>query len=283
MMVGQGAFTYELVEDWEQIPVGWRHGDVVNVACDSRDRVYLFQRFPVGCVLALDPDGRLLGRWGEGHFPQAHGIWISPKDELYLADAGSHTVGVWTTEGKHLRTYGTPDRPGAPGQPFNRPTRAVVAADGEMYVSDGYGQHRVHRFGSDGTLVRSWGEEGTGPGQFALPHDVWVDSRDRVLICDRENDRVQVFDRAGAYQTEWRSLARPMQLFEREGVLFLAAADQKVFVLTLDGERLAEWGGLGDDPRQFTNSPHSVYLDSRGSIYVTEVLVDDKVQKYTRR
>src|SRR5439155_12117141 len=135
-------------------------------------------------------------------------------------DTQDHTVTSWTTDGKLLRRWGTPRAPGPAGQPFNQPTKAVLAPDGEMYVADGYGQQRVHRFDRDGNLLQSWGELGTGPGQFALPHDVWVDERDRVLVCDRENRRVQIFDRRGVYQSEWADVQYPMQIFVRDGLMY---------------------------------------------------------------
>jgi hypothetical protein len=134
---------------------------------------------------------------------EPHRIFIDAHDEIYATDIRAHTVTRWSLDGKLLHTWGTPRAVGAPGMPFNRPTRAVATLDGELYVSNGYGQQRIHRFGADGALKQSWGEQGIGPGQFALPHDVWVDPRDRVLVCDRENARVELFDRAGGYLGEW--------------------------------------------------------------------------------
>src|SRR5579884_470502 len=192
--VGRGAYTYEVDKQWGRRAGGvTAFGLVSGVACDSEDRVYVFNRLPEPRIIVLDRDGRLQDEWGAGQFKHPHGIWMSPHNELYLTDRDTHLVTRWSRDGKLLQSWGTPNQPGPPGQPFNQPTRAVVAPDGEMYVSDGYGQRRVHRFSADGKLKASWGEEGTGPGQFALPHDVWVDPRDRVLVCDRENQRVQHF------------------------------------------------------------------------------------------
>jgi hypothetical protein len=281
--VGQGEFTYSVDKRWGRAASGVAaFGLVSGIACDSQDRVYAFVRQPVAELLVLDRDGTLLNRWGNGQFVEPHGIWISPGDEVYLADSLSHLVTKWTTDGKLLQTWGTPNTPGAPGMPFNRPTRAVVTPDGEMYVSDGYGQFRVHRFGADGRLKHSWGEEGAGPGQFALPHDVWVDPRDRVMICDRENGRVQLFDRAGSYIGEWADLANPMQIFVRDDVLYLAETFQRISILTLDGQVLSRWGSKGPAIDQFTDAPHSIWVDSRGDIYVSEVTSQDKLQKFVR-
>ena len=282
-IVGNGRFTYEVDKRWGRRDGGvTAFGLVSGVACDSQDRVYVFNRLPNPRVVVLDRDGKLLGDWGTGQFKHPHGIWISPKDDLYLTDRDTHLVTRWTTDGKLLQSWGTPNQPGAPGQPFNQPTHAFVTPDGEMYVSDGYGQRRVHRFGADGSLKTSWGEEGTGPGQFALPHDIWVDPRDRVVVCDRENQRIQFFDRDGTYLSEWDDLKAPMQVFVKDDVLYLAEARQQISILTLDGEVLSRWGSKGDAPDQFTDSPHSIWVDSRGDLYVCEVTGQDKLEKYVR-
>lgn len=282
-IVGSGKFSYEVDKRWGRGAGGVSaFGLVSGVAADSQDRVYVFNRLPNPRMIVLDREGKLLSEWGVGQFKHPHGIWISPQDELYLTDRDTNLVTRWTTDGKLLQSWGTPDQPGAPGQPFNQPTHAVVTADGEMYVSDGYGQHRVHRFGADGKLKASWGEEGTGPSQFALPHDVWVDPRDRVLVCDRENDRIQHFDRAGNFIGEWTDLKRPMQVYIKDDVIYLAEGTQQITIMTLDREVLTRWGSKGDGPTQFTDAPHSIWVDSRGDIYVSEVTGQNKLQKYSR-
>jgi hypothetical protein len=282
--VGTGPYTYEVDKEWGRRSGGVAEfGLVSGVAGDSHNRVYLFIRTPVAEMLVLDAQGTLLSRWGAGQFVEPHMISISARDEIYATDISAHTVTRWTLDGTLLQTWGTPNATGAPGSPFNKPTRAVVTPDGELYVSDGYGQQRVHRFGADGKLIHSWGAEGNGPGEFALPHDVWVDPRDRVLVCDRENARVELFDRAGGYLGEWPGLANPMQIFVRDDVLYLAESNQRVSIMTLDGEVLARWGSKGPAPGQFTNAPHGIWADSRGDIYVSEVVDSNKIQKYIRR
>jgi hypothetical protein len=283
-IVGQGKHTYRVDKTW-----GRRAGGVAafgvaqGVTGDSQDRIYVFQRSPTAEVLVFDREGTLLNRWGNGQFVTPHGIWMSPDDELFLTDTGDHTVTHWTTDGKLLRRWGTPGTPGPAGQPFNQPTKAVLTADGEMYVADGYGQQRVHRFDRDGNLVHSWGEQGTGPSQFVLPHDVWVDERDRVLVCDRENRRVEIFDRSGTYQGEWADLQNPMQVFGHDGVLYLAHAYAEISIRTLDGEVLARWPWESTVVQAAEMSPHSLWVDSRGDIYVGEVVGENGLQKFVRQ
>src|SRR3954469_14190292 len=202
MIVGDGAYRYEVVEGWEQLPSGWFHGDVAGVATDSQDRVYVFNRSEHP-VIIYDQEGKFLSAWGDTTmFPRPHGITIV-DDILYLADDTDHTVRKMTLDGELLMTLGTSGQPSdtgyrsnVPGNlttiergagPFNRPTRLSIGPTGHLYVSDGYGNARVHRFSADGELLQSWGEPGTGPGQFNLPHSVWAASDGRVWVCDREN------------------------------------------------------------------------------------------------
>lgn len=281
MNVGKGRYTYRVDKAW-----GRREGGVPafgvsqGVSGDSRDRVYIFVRSPRAEMLVLDRDGRLLSSWGHGQFQHPHGVWISPTDQMYLTDRDAHVVSKWSLDGRLLRTWGTRGQPGAPGAPFNQPTKAVETDDGELYVSDGYGQHRVHRFDRQGNLVHSWGEKGDGPSQFALPHDVYVQD-DRVLLCDRENQRVQLFDRAGTFTGEWRDLKSPMQIVVRDGVMYMAEGRFQVSVRELDGRLITAWEYETASPRK-QNAPHSIWVDSRGDIYVGEVTGENGFQKFIR-
>jgi sugar lactone lactonase YvrE len=305
MIVGQGEFTYELAEGWEQIPAGWRHGDVVNVATDSRDRVYVFNRSEHP-VMVYERDGRFLGSWGEGVFTRAHGITITPDDVVYCTDDKDHTVRKFTLDGKLRQTIGTPHQPSDTGYvdagpialtsirrgagPFNRPTRVFKAPSGRLYVTDGYGNARVHRFWPDGELFASWGEPGDAPGQFNLPHSVWVHEDGRVFVCDRENDRVQIFDLEGRYRGAWTNVTRPADLaIDAQGNVYLGelaweagtrtmagrpiveTRPSQVTVRDLDGNVRARWGGPDPfEPASFA-SAHGVCVDRHGDVYVAEV------------
>jgi sugar lactone lactonase YvrE len=257
---GSGDYRYHVIPDWGRGPAGVpAFGLVSMVACDASDRVYVFQRAPDPMMLVFEPDGRLVRRWGETAFRHPHGVWIGPDQTVYCTDRDTHLVTQWSLDGQLLRTWGTPNQPGAPGAPFNEPTRAFATTDGTLFVSDGYGQHRVHRFAADGRLLNSWGEKGTGPGQFGWPvHSVWVDARGRVLIVDRQNNRVQHFTPEGAYLGEWGDLISPNDLYiAPDNTIYLAEGGRRVTVMTLDGEILSRWGEQGDAPGQFAASPHS--------------------------
>ena len=153
------------------------------------------------------------------------------------------------------------------GEPFNLPAGVAVAESGEVFVADGYANCRVHKFDAEGEHLMSWGEPGSGPGQFMLPHSVWVDSGGRVLVADRENDRLQVFSQNGRFVSLWPAeLIGPAAVFvDSEGTAFVAEHNGGLFsVLTPDGDRTVRWGG----PQ--LRSCHGVAGDSEGSIYFVQ-------------
>jgi DNA-binding beta-propeller fold protein YncE len=159
--------------------------------------VYVFNRGEHPLVV-FDRDGKFLHSWGEGVFSRPHGITIGPDDAVYCTDDHDHTVRKFTPEGKLLLTLGTSGRPsdtGATsmdfrtirhsGPPFHYPTNVALAPSGELYVSDGYGNARIHRFTADGRLLLSWGEPGGGPGQFRVPHGIAVDRQGKDIEAER--------------------------------------------------------------------------------------------------
>ena len=166
---------------------------------DKQDRVFCFTRGEHP-VIVFDRDGKFLRSWGEGVVRRAHGITIDADDMVWLTDDLHHTVRKFTPEGKLLLTIGDPDKPAElqGGKPFNRPTHvAICPKSGYLFVSDGYGNSRVHKYAPDGKYVMSWGEPGTDPGQFNLPHNLVTDRDGLVYVADRENHRVQIFDGKG--------------------------------------------------------------------------------------
>ncbi len=282
--------SYAVVPGWGALPPGWSFVEATSVAVDGKDDVYVYNR-GAHPVIVFDREGRFRRSWGEGLTSRAHGITIGPDDSVWLTDDGNHTVRQFTPEGKLLLTIGDPDRP-APvqsGKPFNRPTHvALCPRTGDVYVSDGYGNSRVHKYDPKGRHLLSWGEPGTDPGCFNIPHNIATDSEGLVYVADRENHRVQVFDRDGRYQTQLGNLHRPCGLFaeRRNGdrlyvgelpshlavnaaVPFIGA---RVSVVTLKGDLIARFGGrfAGEEPGEFV-APHGVVVDSRGDVYVAEV------------
>ncbi len=281
--VGAGKISYEVVEGWGKLPEGWSFTQVAGVAVDSRDRVYVFNRSPHP-VIVLDKEGEFLSSWGDGIFSsRTHGIYIDRNDYVYCTDDGDHTVRKFTPDGRLLMTLGTPNKPGEKGAPFNRPTNVAISPSDEIYVSDGYGNSRVHKFSMDGRLMLSWGTPGSGPSQFNIPHGVWIDRRDQVYVADRQNNRIQIFTSKGEYLTEWGGFLQPCTIYmDAEENAYIAELRSRVSILNIDGEVLARWGGeKSKAPGQFS-APHCAWLDSFGDLYVGEVLEGQRIQKFVR-
>ena len=287
---GFGDFQYEAVPGWGQSTT---MGVVSDVATDSQDRVYLAVRNAPhpgtdgGAITVLDRDGKLLDSWGQDLFTTPHGIWIGPEDEVFMADSNDHTVRKYTTSGELRLTLGTQGETGEPGAPFNRPTRAALSKSGDLFVSDGYGQDRVHKFTGDGDLIISFGEPGKGPGLLNLPHDVTVGDDDRVYVLDRENRRCQVFDLEGGYITEFEGLRSPNDMVIDDAGFFHVVEGwhqeiASVCVMSPDGKIIGRWGGRGEGPGYFAGAPHGLWIDSHGDIYVAEVAAEEAIHKFAR-
>ena len=151
---------------------------------------------------------------------RAHGVTIGPDESIYCTDDGDHTVRKCTYDGKVLLELGVPGQAAAmhSGKPFNRCTHIALCPDtGAIYVADGYGNSCVHKYDPNGKLLFSWGEAGTDPGQFNIVHNICTDKEGYVYVADRENHRVQVFDRNGKYETAWSNVHRPCGLFMDSG------------------------------------------------------------------
>ena len=310
MPYGAGKYTYELVDGWAKLPEGESFRDVGGIAIDdTNDRVYILNRSDHP-IMVLDRAGNLLNMWGEGFFNRAHGSCLGPDGSLYCTDDRNHIVAKFTPEGKLLMTLGTKGQAsdtgyfrtfdfweslariqrGAP--PFNRPTGVALNSSGEIYIADGYGNARIHKFTSDGKLLFSWGEPGGAPGQFRLPHNIWIDKQERIWISDRENSRIQIFNSQGEFITEWTDVIRPTDIFiDDEETVYVSELCLRVSIFTIDGKLLVRWGNEGKDKETaLFHAPHAIAVDSRGDLYVGEVSMThagvDKgprtVQKFAR-
>jgi len=289
-ILGSGNFTYREEVDWVKLPQDLVLGDVSALAVDRNDRVYLFNRGP-NPMIVVDNDGNFIDTWGQGVFSNPHGAHIGPDDLIYLTDDGDHTVRKCTLDGRILLTLGTPGKaaPYMSGLPFNRCTHTAVSPENDFYVSDGYGNPRVHKYSPDGRPILSWGTPGCDPGQFNFPHNICCDQDGWVYVADRENHRIQVFDGNGKYETQINNLHRPSALFVGPGKCPICYIGEigpymnvnrknpglgpRVSIMSNGGELLGRFGELPTGPKnpgQFL-SPHSIAIDSKGNIYVGEV------------
>jgi DNA-binding beta-propeller fold protein YncE len=298
------SFGYQVLDQWQSLPDGWNWPEVAAVATDSRDRVFVFNRGERPVVI-FDRDGTCQAAWGTGLFTRPHGIFIDPDDCVFCTDDLDHTVRKFTPDGTLLFTLGTSGQPSETGAssvdyrtivragpPFHYPTNLALAPTGEIYISDGYGNARIHKFSTDGRLLHSWGEPGSGPGQFQVPHGIAVDADGTVYVADRENSRVQLFTGDGTYLSSWTDVARPCQVcIDASGDVYVAelgfragmwpgttaptanATGGRLSIFDRRGQLQARWGG-GDDPCAPGDffAPHDVCVDSCGDIYVAEVV-----------
>jgi hypothetical protein len=294
VIVQAGEREYEWVNGWGQLPEGWVWGQVGAVGVDSKDQVHVFTRTDHP-YMVFDKSGRLLDSWGQGIFEDAHGICIAPDDSVYLVDRGPQVVLKFAREGKHVLSLGKRHQPSDTGYteedpkvkyagpPFHHPTDVSVGPQGEIYVSDGYRNCRVHVFSPQGELSSGFGDPGTEDGQFNLVHSVWW-HKERLYVADRANNRIQAFTPLGKHLASWPGFLAPCKIYiDREDVMYVAELNARLTMVDLQGNILGRWGNERNlEPGQFYG-PHGVWVDSEGSIYVAETLAGSKLQKFARR
>jgi len=154
MIVGSGQFRYRVIAEWARLPDGWSFKEVGGVGVDRHDNVYVFNRGEHPMII-FDREGNFLQSWGEGQYPRPHGVHMAPDDTMFLTDDGGHFVRKVTMDGKILLELGVPGKP-APfmsGEPFHRCTHTALSPRGEIYISDGYGNARVHKYSPDGKIA----------------------------------------------------------------------------------------------------------------------------------
>ena len=304
---GPAAPNYEVVPGWPALPASHELGQCAGVGTDSKGDVFVFHRsgrtwstpFPAEpiarpVVSVIDGNsGALLATWGAGEFILPHGLTVDGADHVWLTDVGRHQVFKFTRDGRLLLTLGERGVPGADAAHFNQPTDVAVLPDGSFYVSDGYRNTRVVKFTSEGRYEFEWGTKGAGPGEFRLPHGIAVDTRGRVIVCDRSNSRLQVFDPRGKFLAEWKGpqIGRPYgvsvgpdgRIFVIDGgdVPAVLSDRSKVVELDVDGSIVARFGGYGKAPGLFQLG-HDIAVAPGGSVYVADASAG-RVQKFIHR
>ena len=302
MTLGSSKYKYERVEGWAKVPEYFEFnslgeayglvGGVVDVAVDSQDRVYAFCRgnHP---VLIFDRDGKFLSCWGEGHFVWPHAIFIAPDDSVFVVDGGAHTVEKFSLAGEELMTLGHRNCaiPIMRREPFTLPTAVAVGPTGEIFCSNGYANFLIHKFSPEGKLLKTWGEPGKGPGQFALPHYIAADRYGMLYVCDRQNNRVQLFDSEGQFRGEWTDFHRPQaqHIDWKNDLIYTVESwhqpdpqQPKITVRDLDGHVLSEFGGREREGKGPLEVGHGICVDSHGDIYESEIRDVCRIQKFAR-
>jgi peptidylamidoglycolate lyase len=262
------ASGYRLVENWAQLPAGVQWGVMTAVAVDANDNVFAFQRSePTSKVMVFDTHGKYLQSWGENTFTYPHGLRVL-GGFVWVADRQMQQVLKYDLRGQLLMSLG---QKGVAGDndstdKFNGASDVVTAPNGDIFVSDGEGGNsRVAKFSKDGAFIKAWGTKGAGHGQLNTPHNLAMDSKGRIWVCDRGNKRLQVFDQNGAFVEEMTQFGTPAAIFiTTNDQVFVAASEPENFVTigTTDGRVVDRIEGL--------NSPHGIAVDSTGAVYVAE-------------
>jgi DNA-binding beta-propeller fold protein YncE len=303
MATTPATLRYELIPGWEQVPAGYARSDVTDVAVDSQERIYLLCRTskpgqPTHPILVYERSGKFLRSVGEGIISiHPHGLSII-GDIMWITDY-DHTVRKMTLDGELLLTIGTKDVPDSAGGLFNRPAATTVGLNGDIYVAGSHPQDRVHQFTPKGEHIRSWGGFGQGPGELNKPHGITTHADGRIVVADRENNRIQFFSPDGEYLDEWTDTQRPNQIiFDADGLAYIGEGSlrpgntmyrngklvtiteaggggARVAVFDRAGRVIARWGGndaYSDacEPGNFA-SPHGLAVDAEGGLYVAEV------------
>ncbi|MDA1049851.1 MAG: peptidyl-alpha-hydroxyglycine alpha-amidating lyase family protein [Planctomycetota bacterium] len=264
-----------------RLPDSIKLGACSGVAVDSKGNVYLFHRGKQP-IIRLDADGKFLSSWGDDVIGSAHGLRIDAEDNVWVTDIGDHQVLKFSPDGKLLLALGKAGSAGDAVDEFNKPTDVAFGADGEIYVTDGYGNNRVLKFTPNGGFLAQWGEAGDGPGQFNLPHTVVIDQSGRIIVGDRENDRVQVFESSGKLVAVWPGFAPFGLAFDGQGHLFVAdGRANRVLQLDDEGQVVRSWGKEGTAPGEF-QLPHMLAADASGNLYVGEIK-GERFQKLIRQ
>jgi len=298
---------HEVVQGWPQLPPNHVLGLCAGVGVNSKNQVFVFHRcgrkwqtpFPKepiteNTVTVIDgATGRLITSWGAGRFNMPHGLTIDREDNVWLTDVGLHQVIKCTPDGKPLLTFGTAQEPGADQTHFNLPTDVAVLADGSFFVSDGYKNTRVVKFTADGRYEFEWGGKGDAPGQFNLPHGIALDAQGRVVVCDRTNSRLQIFDQHGKFLDQWKGpqLGRPYGVDATpDGHVFIIDGGEpslrqtdrgKAVQLDLSGKVVDTFGSDGAGPGQFQLG-HDIAVGPDGAVYVAEG-TGARVQKFVTK
>jgi DNA-binding beta-propeller fold protein YncE len=285
--------TYQLAEGWAQLPARVeRFGMTLGVDLDERRHLWVFQRcFSTDCVdgpeeslpavLEYDPSGRLVSSWGAGMFVWPHGFFLDDDGNIWTSDARGaggkgHTVMKHARDGRVLMTLGTPGVAGATETPFDGPADVLVAPDGSIFVADGHGNDRVVKFSADGHFLMQWGTEGTLLGQFNEPHALAMDSRGRLFVADRLNQRIQVFDQNGRFLAVWPAIQTSGLHITPDDIVYVADYQLRQGIVSARASDFEEIGFIDGTLAE------GVTVDPDGNV-VTGESIGRNVQKFARR
>lgn len=208
------------VEGWAKLPAGMEWGQVISAYPDSHGNVWVFHRKDPP-ILEFDGSGKFVRSFGAGMFVQPHGLSVDRDGNIWATDQnakdgkGQQAI-KFSPEGKVLMTLGKAGIAGSGNDTFSGPCDVAVAPNGDIFVADGHGagtNARVMKFSKDGKFIKAWGKQGSGPGEFDTLHRLAMDSKGRLFVADRGNNRIQIFDGDGKFIAQWHQFGRPSGIF----------------------------------------------------------------------
>jgi hypothetical protein len=234
---------------WGQLPEGRRWGSTASVTAAPDGTIWVVDRCgnsgaggatcggasAINPIFQFDTSGRLLRAFGAGTFVSPHKLAVDRDGFLWLADNGGHQVFKLSQEGKVLLTLGKKGVAGAGLDEFDQPTDVAIAPNGDIFVGDGHsgggtatGNARIMKFGKDGKFLQTWGKKGMGPGEFDVIHTLAFDSRGRLFVGDRNNNRIQIFDQDGNFIAQWFQFGRPSGIYiDKNDVIYVADSESR--------------------------------------------------------
>jgi hypothetical protein len=245
---------YRTIENWFKLPEPRTWGSASAIDIDRDGNVWIAERCgtntcagrsDVAPVLKFDSSGKLLQSFGEGLLVFPHYLHVDGDGNIWVVDGippgaagkpGStegkgHCAIKFSPAGKVLMTLGKAGVPGDGADTFNQPSAIAIATNGDIFVADGHGGNsnaRIVKFTKDGKFIKTWGKKGTAPGEFDTPHALAFDSRGRLFVADRANDRIQIFDQEGKFLDEWKQFSRPSGLFiDRNDRIYVSDSESR--------------------------------------------------------
>jgi len=303
---------YRTVEGWAKLPAGrtWGATSAVDVARDGRS-IWIAERCGANtcagsslpAVLLFDESGRLTTSFGAGMFVFPHGMHVDRGGNVWVTDARGrdgkgHQVFKFSADGKVLLVLGKAGVSGEGPDVFNQPSDVAVAANGDVFVADGHDENsnaRIVKFSKDGKFIKAWGKHGKGAGEFEVPHGLAFDSRGRLFVADRGNNRIQIFDQEGKFLEEWKQFSRPSGIYiDKNDVIYVADSESNRKTnpgwkrgirvgRVKDGKVTAFIPDPEPDPEKVvTSAAEGVAADARGNVYGAEV-GSRAVKKYVKK
>jgi sugar lactone lactonase YvrE len=285
--------TYRTDEGWAKQPMGRGFGSTIGLQVDRDGKsMWIYdrcggdscERSKIAPLNKYDASGRVVTSLAAGMTTVPHGLFVDKDGNLWITDGRAdktkkigHTVLKLSPDGKVLMTLGTPGVAGNDETHFNAPSDVAVAPNGDIFVADGHGDGtnaRIVKFSKDGKFIKAWGKEGSGPGEFNVPHGIALDSAGRVFVADRANNRIQIFDQDGKLLDTWTQFGRPSGITIDKNDMIYVADSQSSDKLNPGFKQGIRVGNVKDgkvtafiEESKFPGALEGVGVDDDGNIY----------------